>query len=130
MEPFLDWVSQQILYADDTLLILRTKEALEELLHEIELESEYYGLSLNLPKCELIEMNGNQDIEFRSGEHETRWKCKYLGGILAKQKTDPSPRNSGDNHSDHTSGNITWPTMEEHKLQHKLEAIDLPGGSH
>ena len=30
----------EILFADDTLLILRTKEALEKLLHEIEKESE------------------------------------------------------------------------------------------
>lgn len=58
----------EILYADDTLLILRTKESLEKLLHEIELESEYYGLRLNLAKCELIEMDGNQEIEFRNGD--------------------------------------------------------------
>ena len=30
----------ELLYADDTLLILRTKEAMETLLHEIERESE------------------------------------------------------------------------------------------
>ena len=67
--PGLDF--SEILYADDTLLILRTKEALETLLHEVERESDYYGLRLNLDKCELLEMHGKQEIKFRSGE-----KCK------------------------------------------------------
>ena len=62
--------AEELLYADDTLLILRTKEAFETLLHEIQRESEYYGLRLNLGKCELLEMNGSQEINFRSGENE------------------------------------------------------------
>ena len=80
----------ELLYADDTLLILRTKEAMETLLHEIERESEYYGLRLNMGKCELLEMNGNQEILFRSGEQMKKVdKAKYLGGILTK-KADSS----------------------------------------
>ena len=76
----------EILYADDTLLTLRDEEALETLVHEIEKESEYYGLRQNLGKCELLEMNGNQDIRFRSGaKMEKVDKAKYLGGILTKK---------------------------------------------
>ena len=76
----------EILYAGDTLLILRTKESLEQLLHDIEIDSEYYGLRRNLGKCELIEMNGNQEINFRSGDEVKKVeKAKYLGGMLTKK---------------------------------------------
>ena len=76
----------EILYADDTLLVLRSKESLEALLHEIETESEYYGLRLNRAKCELIEMNGTEHICFKNGEDMTKvQQAKYLGGILTKK---------------------------------------------
>ena len=51
-----------------------------------EKESEYYGLRLNLGKCELLEMNGNQEIKFRSGAKMKKVeKAKHLGGILTKE---------------------------------------------
>ena len=74
------------LYADDTLLILRSKKSLEKLLHEIEAESEYYGLRLNRAKCELIEVNGTEEVCFRNGEEMTKVEqAKYLGCILTNK---------------------------------------------
>ena len=66
--------------------MLRTKQALGTLLHEIEKESEYYGLRLNLGKCELLGMKGSQETNFRSGAKMKKVdKAKYLGGILTKK---------------------------------------------
>ena len=56
------------------------------MLHEIEIESEYYGLRLNRGKCELIEMNGTEQICFKNGEDMSKvQQAKYLGGILTKK---------------------------------------------
>ena len=73
--------------------MLRTKEALETLLHEIDKESGYYDLRLNLGKCELLEMNGNQENRFRSGAKMKKVdKAKYIGGILTKKAASNTRR--------------------------------------
>lgn len=77
----------ELLYVDDTLLILRNKETLDKFLHDIEVDSEYYGLRLNRGNCELLDMNGKQDLEFLNGEHMQHVeKATNIGGILMKKK--------------------------------------------
>ena len=53
------------------------------LLHQIEIESEYYNLKLNHSKCFYIGMNGSADIKFRDGTKiEKVDEVTYLGGQI------------------------------------------------
>jgi len=76
----------EILYADDTLLISKNTQGMNKLLHAIEEESTYYGLRLNQDKCHIIAMNGRNQVRFSDGslvKHSE--ECTYLGGILTKK---------------------------------------------
>ena len=73
----------EILYADDTLLVVKDAKSASLLLQEIEKESQYYNMKLNEDKCETIAMGGKATVKFGNGktmrnvEHAT-----YLGGTL------------------------------------------------
>ena len=79
----------EVLYADDTILVSESKVAIQKLLHAIEVESERYGMRLNLKKCEVVQLNSSEDIRFRNGvvvpPHD---EVKYLGCML-NEKGDP-----------------------------------------
>ena len=58
-------------YADDTLLIARTAQRLQEILTAVETQSAKYGMSLNTSKTSALAMNALQDprVTFLDGSH-------------------------------------------------------------
>ena len=54
-----------VYYADDTIVISRTKEACEELLELVEEISASYGLKLNKDKCVNLNMNTEEQQSFK-----------------------------------------------------------------
>ena len=82
----LDQISfNEVLYADDTLLISRNTFGMNLLLHAIEDESAYYRLKLNHDKCHVLAMNGHNCIRFKDGSRMKHVEeAVYLGGILTK----------------------------------------------
>ena len=77
--------SPEILFADDTTLVATNTRAMHALLHEIEFQSETYGLKLNKQKCVFFAMNKNNKIHFLDGEEmkETE-NTTYLGANISK----------------------------------------------
>ena len=74
----------ELLYADDTLLVMKQSRQVNNLLWELEKESEYYNLALNKDECVVLEMGGSYNIRFQDG-HKLQHvdETKYLGGVLA-----------------------------------------------
>ena len=73
-------------YADDTLVVARTAEVAETILHSIQRTAKQYGLELNLGKCEVVQINSQQEIAFFTEDQEEERKivkrveqAKYLG---------------------------------------------------
>ena len=58
----------EILFADDTICISESIEALQRLLHAIEIESKKYGLQLNKGKCEIISYGEDKTLKCTTGE--------------------------------------------------------------
>ena len=76
----------ELLFADDTLLITKDKDTMEHLLHKIEEHSEYYNLRLNLGKCVSLEIPGVEHIRFADGtQMKKEQNTKYLGSIINAQ---------------------------------------------
>ena len=74
-----------ILFADDTTLVATSTLAAKALLHEIEFQSEYYGLGLNKSKCVYFAINKNNNIHFLNGEEmHSSDNVTYLGAKLTK----------------------------------------------
>ena len=77
---------QEILYADDTLLLGGRKGQMEKILHAVECESKIYNLRLNTQKCECMcfaTPEQRKDIHFANGEKmPNTTHVKYLGGII------------------------------------------------
>ena len=65
------------LFADDTLLELRSEEEMNTLLNTIEEEAAYYGLRLNKSKCKHLDMN----INFPGWEMDLRRLGMNLGAL-------------------------------------------------
>ena len=76
-------------YADDTLLIARTKTQLVSLLHTLEKHAENHGMNLNTDKTELL-IDPRQPplkLKFRNGtEVQTTTQVKYLGSTITWEK--------------------------------------------
>ena len=73
----------ELLFADDTLLISKKRKAMHDLLHLIESESEYYNLRLNQSKCVVMDIKGISNIHFKNfDELKKEQNAKYLGGII------------------------------------------------
>ena len=53
----------EILFADDTILVSESRSTLEKYLQKIEEVSGWYGMRLNKSKCEAITINGRHDAE-------------------------------------------------------------------
>ena len=76
----------EMLYADDTLLVLKDHKSASKLLQEVEKESRYYNMKLNEDKCECIAMNHNKQVQFTNGTLMKNVESgTYLVGILTKK---------------------------------------------
>ena len=82
---------QELLYADDTLIIAKSAKTANAYLHLIEQESEYLHLMLNHDKCNYITFNTNIGrIKFRNGTMmKSTTDAKYLGAVI-NDKADPA----------------------------------------
>ena len=69
-----------IFYADDTLLLTKDSQSASFLLQHIEEESKYYNMKLNEDKCEVLPMNCNGKVKFKSGKFMNNVdQATYLG---------------------------------------------------
>ena len=57
-------VNEQLFYADDAVIIAKTAESVETILHRVELESNKYVLKLNQNKCIHLQMHAIEIIHF------------------------------------------------------------------
>jgi len=76
-------------YADDTLLIARTKTQLVSLLHTLEKHAEQHGMHLNKDKTELLvdPRQPSLKLKFRNGaEVQTTTQVKYLGSTITWER--------------------------------------------
>jgi len=75
-----------VLYADDTILISKSLAELETLLQEIERGAGKCGMKLNKGKCELLKMGNHgrrRNVRFLDGTHVAEVnEVKYLGCLL------------------------------------------------
>ena len=70
-------------YAEDTLLLSKTATGLQDMLHSLQTIAQRFNLRLNLTKCELLQLNGEQDVYFTNGvKVPVKTKARYLGAIL------------------------------------------------
>ena len=99
----------EILYADDTLLFGPHTHNINKLLAEIQTESAYYNLNLNLAKCINLTLNQKQtSVKFQTGDLvPRRKKATYLGTLL----TD-----TNDNHAE-LNNRIADATATANKLK-------------
>jgi len=82
----------EVLYADDTILISTDTRAINEFLKEIETQGEKIGMKLNKDKTEVIVIgkNKNAHIKFKNGTPVKRaTDAKYLGVDL-NERADPN----------------------------------------
>ena len=82
---------QELLYADDTLIIAKCAKTANAFLHLIEEESNYLHLRLNHGKCTFMAFNSpNRGIKFRDGtQMQSTEEAKYLGAVV-NNKADSS----------------------------------------
>ena len=59
---------QELLYADDTLIVAKNTQDARDLIRYIEEESAYYNMRLNRDKCVCITFNKNNQVTFADGE--------------------------------------------------------------
>lgn len=80
---------QELLYADDTLIVAKNTKNAKELIRYIEEESAYYNMKLNRDKCVCITFNKNNQVTFADGEPiKNVDETIYLGTQITK-KVDP-----------------------------------------
>ena len=76
---------QELLYADDTLVLAKSFKTANEYLHLIEEESTYLDLSLNHCKCCYIAYNCQGEVRFRNGDlMASTNEAKYLGAYITQ----------------------------------------------
>ena len=85
-------VSGKLFYADNTIIMARTAEAVEIILHRIETESHRFALKLNQGKCIHIQMNAIHRLHFKQGDAvPIQTQADYLGRKIKTQgTTNPS----------------------------------------
>ena len=72
----------EVLYADDTICISSSEEAIENRLKQIIIHGARYGLHLNMKKCEVLG-NVSAHIKYPNGEEVTQKDTvEYLGAML------------------------------------------------
>ena len=80
---------QELLYADDTLIVAKNTQNAREVIRYIEEESAYYNMRLNRDKCVCITFNKNNQVTFADGEPiKNVDETIYLGTQITK-KADP-----------------------------------------
>ena len=80
----------ELLYADDTLLIAKRARVATKYLHLVEAESNYLHLKLNQDNCAFISCNSNGSSFFSNGlRMQTSEDISYLG-IHVTKKSDPT----------------------------------------
>lgn len=73
----------EILYADDTILISISTQAVNRHIKAIQIESAINGLYLNCDKCEVLEFGRCHNVKFMDGTPlKQAWEVKYLGSRL------------------------------------------------
>jgi len=77
----------EILYADDTILISTNPATINKYIKEIQLEGKKIGLELNYKKCEVITMGTHiANIKFYDGyPMQNKYSAKYLGAMVNDQ---------------------------------------------
>ena len=79
----------EILFADDALIISKSARLAARYLHLIEQESSYLHLKRNKDKCACISYNSQGTVYFSNGQRmKASDEVKYLG-ISVTQKIDP-----------------------------------------
>ena len=76
-----------ILYADDTILVSTNPATINRYIKEIQLEGLTIGLKLNYNKCEVITMGTHiANIKFYDGHPmQNKYSAKYLGAMVNDQ---------------------------------------------
>ena len=75
----------QILYADDTVLISSSAAALTRYLKELQTVARTYGLNINLDKTKHIQFNSNRRIfDHNNTPIQTTFFIEYLGVVVEK----------------------------------------------
>ena len=75
----------EVLFADDTLLLTSTTRSMNLFLKCVEEEASYYNLRFNHSKCQYLCMNRENNIHFRNGQALDKvTQSKYLGCLLSK----------------------------------------------
>ena len=70
----------EILYADDTLLITNSMQAMNALIVEREEQSRYYNLRLNQGKCVAMSTGDKMKVKFQNGKQmQQKEQTVYLG---------------------------------------------------
>ena len=99
-------VNGKLFYADDPIIMAKTAEAVETVLHRIEAESHKCAFKLILTKCAHIQMSAIQRIHFKEGDAvPIQPHADYLGG-------------KNNDHSDHKPElqhriSATWATLRK-----------------
>ena len=78
----------ELLFADDTLVIARSARLANHYLHLIESESKYLHLKLKRNKCSYLAFNGHGTLRFANGQPMTCSEVLYLG-VKVTKKMDP-----------------------------------------
>ena len=83
-EPIPGIQYSEVLYADDTLVFGTYTKRTNRLIREIQQESQYYNMELNLDKCINLTINRTQSsIKYSDGTMIPRKQAvKYLGKLL------------------------------------------------
>ena len=86
--------SKQVsVYADDDVLVTRTKQALVNTLQKLKKEAGNYGLTINQNKTKYMRLLRTQthrkDIETEEMKFEEVSRVKYLGTIVTKNNFKP-----------------------------------------
>ena len=87
--PFFD-----IEFADDTVLVARTQEQMQDLLLLVQQEAEKYNLHLNLDNTKLVLCNSDASVVFSNGDPVPKVSSiVYLGGLIDRHgKPGPEVR--------------------------------------
>ena len=78
----------EILYADDTIIVGTDSRRLNAYLAELETAAELYGLRLNKRKCVLLAMHHAPDVRFKDGTKVKQVEETLYFGVQLSDTTD------------------------------------------
>ena len=116
-------VSGNSFYADDTIIMAKTAEAVEILLHRIEFESHKYALKLNQGKCIHVQMDAINKIHFRQRNAvPIQTQADNLGGKNQKHRgpqTRASTPDSGHMENSSETGSAMGKIESQRQMENK-----------